>query len=184
MVMFLVIGIVLCASAAAQTGKFGWAQSTVASSGLTQAVGVAVDGSGNVYIAEYGQVVKETPSGGSYAKSTVASTAAPFYLDYPQQIAVGSSGNVYIADVYTSSVLKGTPSGASYTASTVASDAVVADPQGVAVDSNGNVYIADTLNNRVVEETLSGRLAQRLFWPTTTLPTTPPRSPSPRQLPR
>ena len=44
-------------------------------SGLNVPEGVAVDGSGNVYIADTGnnRVLKETLSGGSYTQSTVGS---------------------------------------------------------------------------------------------------------------
>ena len=56
---------------------------------------MAVDGSGNVYIADSGnnRVLKETLSGGSYTESTVGSG-----LNRPIQLAVDGAGNVYIAD--------------------------------------------------------------------------------------
>jgi hypothetical protein len=131
-------------------------ESVVASSpGLTNPQGVTVDGSGNVYIADYTnrQVLKETMSGGTYTLSTVAS--ADNGLGTPEMVAVDGSGNVYIADSAGNKVWKETLSGGGYTQSTVASSQSggLASPSGVAIDGSGNVYIADTDNNRVLKET-------------------------------
>ncbi|WP_263366246.1 choice-of-anchor D domain-containing protein, partial [Edaphobacter bradus] len=144
----------LCLSAVsgfAQTANFTYTQSTVSTSGLNSPGDVAVDGSGNIYIADtYNhRVLKETLSGGSYTQSTIGSG-----LSYTWGVVVDGSGNVYIADSANNRVLKETLSGGSYTESTIGSG--LNGPGGVAVDGSGNVYIADTANNRVVKETLSG----------------------------
>jgi hypothetical protein len=104
--------------------------------GLTEAAGLAVDASGNLYIASLGngQVLKETLSVGSYIQSVVASG-----LSSPAGVAVDGSGNVYIACVGDTQVLKETPSGASYTQSTLGSG--FSGPNDVAVDGGGNLYI-------------------------------------------
>jgi uncharacterized protein YjiK len=124
----------------------------------TGCYGVAVDGSGNVYIADTynSRVLKETLSAGSYTQSVVASSATNS-LDAPWGVAVDGSGNIYIADSGNSRVLKETLSAGSYTQSVVANAATngLANPGGVAVDGSGNVYIADSANNRVLKETLS-----------------------------
>ena len=57
----------------AQTAHQNYIQSTLAT-GLTGAKGIAIDSSGNLYIAA-GNVVKETLSGGSYTESTIGSGA-------------------------------------------------------------------------------------------------------------
>ena len=117
-------------------------------SGLNAPEGVAVDSSGNIYIADESnfRVLKETPSNGSYTQSTVADN-----LGGPQGVAVDGSGNVYVATP--DGVLKETLSGGSYTQSTIASN-----PGGnfsyVAVDASGNVYITSTQGS-VLKETLS-----------------------------
>jgi len=134
------------AQAAAQ---FSYAQSTIGS-GLNLPEGVAVDASGNVYIADFGagDVLKETlQSGGTYAQSTVVSG-----LNEPRNVAVDASGNVYITGPSFSDVLKETPGpGGTYTQSTIGSGLNL--PGGVAVDASGNVYIAESLVGYVLKET-------------------------------
>ena len=126
--------------------------------GSDDAEGVAVDGSGNVYIADTSnnQVLKETLSWAGYTQSVVAN-AATNGLYQPEGVAVDGSGNVYIADTNNGRVLKETFAGGSYTQSVVANAATngLYEPQGVAVDGSGNVYIADYQNNRVLRETPS-----------------------------
>jgi len=126
-------------------------QTTVAGSGLNLPYAVAVDGSGNVYIADggNGRILKVTLSGGSYTQSTVVSG-----LNFPAGVAVDGSGNVYIADSGNNQVLKESPVGGSYVQTVVGSG--LFGPLGVAVDGSGNVYIADTNHGSVLKETLSG----------------------------
>jgi DNA-binding beta-propeller fold protein YncE len=83
---------------------------------------VAVDGSGNIYIADAGnqRVVKETLSAGVYTQSVVASSG----LNGPSGVAVDGSGNVHIADVFNNRVLKETLSAGGYTESTVESSSL------------------------------------------------------------
>ena len=141
-------------AARAQTAHFAGAQTAVRG-GLNQPHGVAVDGSGNVYIADgnNNRVVRETPSGGGYIQSTVANQANNG-LANPHGVAVDGAGNVYIADTNNNRVLMETLSGGTYTQTIIGSG--LSFPYGVAVDGGGDVYIADSFNNRVLKETLSG----------------------------
>jgi sugar lactone lactonase YvrE len=149
-------------------------ESTVASSTtVTQPQGVAVDGSGNVYIADYSNklVLKMTLSGGSYTPSTLLSSGGG--LGTPEMVAVDAAGNVYIADSANNRILKETLSGGSYVLSTVASSTPdgLNSPSGVAVDGSGNVYVADTDNNRILKETLADGAYVQTTVPTSTLST-------------
>jgi NHL repeat len=148
------------AALSAQTAEFSWVQSTVGT-GLSIDHGVAVDGSGNVYIADSGnhRVLKETLSGGAYTQSTVADSSSAYQLQYPYGVAVDGSGNVYIADFEAIRVLKETLSAGAYTQSVVADSTGPFDlqrPEGVAVDANGNVNIADADTGLVLKGTPSG----------------------------
>lgn len=137
--------------------------------------GIALDASGNLYIADtYNQKIREVTatshiiktiagnlsagSGGDGGPPTAAS------LNYPLGVAVDAQGNVYIADASNSEIRKITV-GASPTISTIAgsvkmgsgfsgdagpaTSAQLNAPYSVAVDSSGIVYIADAGNARV-----------------------------------
>ena len=89
---------------------FTAAAQSVLVDGLLHPDGVAVDGSGNLYIADANndRVLKETLSAGTYTQSVLASG-----LLTPAAVAVDGSGNVYIADAGDGLLLKEAPSGGS-----------------------------------------------------------------------
>ena len=84
-----------------------------AASSLSMAVAVAVDGSGNFYVADQNaHLVKKFNSSGTLLitlGSTAGSADGQFY--YPQGVAVDSSGNLYVADTWNNRVQKFNPSG-------------------------------------------------------------------------
>ena len=142
--------------------------------------GVAVDGQGNVYIAdrENYRVRKVTPGG---TITTFAGGGKPGFLGdgglatlatlrRPSGVAVDGQGNVYIADRDNSRVRKVSPGGTITTFAGTdkegfagdggpANSALLYRPDGVAVDGSGNVYIADTFNNRVRKVSPGGTIS-------------------------
>ena len=144
--------------------------------------GVAVDSSGDVYIAdgESNTVDKVTPSGtltvitGAGTHSPTSSPLPPgpassFNNIVPYGLAVDSSGNLYFGDDSSYDVLKVTPAGTlsvyagdgSYgtpTSGAVATSTGIGGPYGVAVDGAGNVYIADNGNELVEKVSPAGIL--------------------------
>lgn len=100
----------------AGTGTSGMAVPGPASSSpLNNPTGVAVDSSGNVYIADQNNhlVDKVTPAGSLSIVAGTGSVGTPSAgpasgspLGAPEDVAVDSSGNLYITDVYYSEVLK------------------------------------------------------------------------------
>jgi streptogramin lyase len=121
------------------------AESILIGTGLDNPTGVALDGSGNVYVADANGLEKATPSGGAFTVSkTTASATTPF------GVAVDGAGNVYIGDNGGSRVLKETPTTTGYAETVIASGFT---PMGIAVDGTGNVYVADQENARIVKET-------------------------------
>lgn len=133
--------------------------------------GIAVDGSGNLYVADrYNYRVRKITVGGvvsTLAGSTSgtadgAGTAAQF--NWPCQVAVDSSGYVYVADFANHRIRKITPDGV---VSTFAGSSVgTADgagtaaqfncPAGVALDAAGNIYVGDDSNHRIRKITPAG----------------------------
>jgi len=136
---------------------------------------VAVDGSGNIYIADFNRIRKVDTSGtittvagdGTSDYSGDGGPAVQAQLYYPTSVAVDGSGNIYIADF--NRIRKVDTSG---TITTVAGDgtsdysgdggpAVQAQlyyPTSVAVDGSGNIYIADSSNNRIRKVDTSGTI--------------------------
>jgi len=130
---------------------------------------VAVDKSGNVYIADFinqrvrkvgtnGIISTFAGGGSSYTEGDSAKLVA---LDNPTSVATDGSGNVYIAvggddvirKVSTSGIIttfagKDTMKGYSGDGGP-ATLAKLYYPNGIRTDNNGNVYIADEQNNRV-----------------------------------
>lgn len=137
--------------------------------------GVAVDSTGNVYIASFNQhrVFKVNTSG---TISVVAGSGAEGYygdglsggagnasLNHPYAVAVDTSGNIYIADQYncivrevattnTITTIAGTPNSCGYSGDGgKGTSAQLYYPDGLALDGSGNLYIADN-NNCVVRK--------------------------------
>ena len=149
----------------------GYADGTGTSAKFNVPFGVAVDGAGNVYVADYNNHrirkittsgVVSTLAGSTYGYTDGTGTSAQFA--YPYGVAVDGAGNVYVADRSNHRIRKITASGVvstlagssqGYTDGTGTS-AKFYYPSGVAVDGAGNVYVADRSNNRIRKITASG----------------------------
>jgi sugar lactone lactonase YvrE/GNAT superfamily N-acetyltransferase len=159
----------------AGTGTAGFsgdgAQAVSAQLALPSAV--ALDISGNLYIADTNNHRIRAISGGTI--STVAGDGEELFagdgglatsaaLDSPTGVAVSSAGTIYIADRLNHRIRAFTVGGAISTVAgsgnasfsgsfggdgASASAASLARPTGVSVDASGNVYVADTDNQRV-----------------------------------
>jgi uncharacterized protein YjdB len=139
------------------------------------ALGLAVDNAGNVYLADDGKHVirKISPQG---VVTTLAGTAgvrgstngpgAGALFNRPQDVAVDSLGNVYVADAGNHLIRKIDAQGVVTTlAGTAGSNgstnatgvsASFYSPCGVAVDRSGNVYVADFGNSLIRKITATG----------------------------
>ncbi len=156
--------------AGSATGAHGYLDGSGSSALFDYPTGVAVDSSGNIYVADRSNNVirKITPAG---VVSTLAGSATQAYgyadgagagalFNSPAGVAVDGAGNIYVADYNNSAIRKVTPSGqvstlagsltqASGHADGSGSNASFNGPAGVAVDSAGNVYVADYNNNAI-----------------------------------
>ena len=156
----------------AGTGAFGFFRDAgpATAAQLDGPEGVAVDGRGNLYIADSTNNRVLKVSGGRFR--TIAGTgdsgfsgdggpAAGAELLVPTGVAVDRQGNVYIADFGNDRVREVSGGVISTVAGTggsgfsgdggSATAAQLDGPEGVAVDGQGNLYIADTFNRRVRE---------------------------------
>jgi trimeric autotransporter adhesin len=150
------------------TGDGG--QATSASLGYPS--GIAVDASGNVYIADTNNDRIRVVTKSTGIITTVAGDGLPAYsgdggqatsasLRNPRDVAVDASGNIYIADNNNHRIRMVTKSTGIIT--TVAGDgredytgdggqataAGLNHPYGVVVDASGNIYIVDISNRRI-----------------------------------
>jgi streptogramin lyase len=149
----------------AGNGKEGAVNGTDSTS-FRSPFGVAVDGSGNLYVADYGNnlirminkagVVSTLAGTGATGADNGAGTIATFNL--PESVAVDAAGNVYVADNANNLIRKITPAGVVSTlagtgmagsANGTGTAASFNSPFGVAVDGSGNVYVADAGNNMI-----------------------------------
>jgi sugar lactone lactonase YvrE len=120
-------------------------------SGFKTPSGVAVDGSGNIFVADSdNNAVKEILAAGSY--TAVKTLGSGFSI--PKGVAVDASGNVFVADYANNAVKEILATGGFTTINTLGSG--FNGPSGVAVDASGNVFVADYANNAVKEILATG----------------------------
>ena len=143
------------------------------SAALNQPLGVFVDGSGNIFIADsQNSLIREVtastgtiqtvagdfPAGAGYSGD--GGLAIQAQLDTPEGIYVDASGNIFIADSGNSIVrevtasnndiqtVAGTPQQFGFFGDGGSPTAAVLDfPTSVFLDSSGNIFISDTFNN-------------------------------------
>ncbi len=120
--------------------------------------GVAVDASGNVYVADsIGSRIQKFTSSGSFITQWGTYGSGDGQFSAPSGVAVDISGNVYVADSIGSRIQKFTSSGSFITKWGVGSgDDPFIYPYGVATDALGNVYVAEAGNHLIQKFTSSG----------------------------
>ena len=138
--------------------------------------GVAVDASGNVYVANYldnnialvnkaGAVSTYAGPDTLFAPGAVNGPVMSAAFYYPNSVALDAANNLYVADGVNNLIRKITPAG---TVSTFAGSGVAGavdstgvnasfnGPAGLAVDDTGDVYVADSNNNLIRKITPAG----------------------------
>jgi hypothetical protein len=161
------------------TGGYSGDGGPATSAQLNYPTSVAVDGSGNIYVADTSNYrIRKVTSGGTI--STVVGNGTPGFsgdggagtsaeINLVYGVAADSSGRVFIADAY-NCVIRELSSGTIKTVAGIGSScgfsgdgssataAQMYYPFGVAVDSSDNMYIADTENIRVRKAALGGTI--------------------------
>lgn len=159
-------------------GGTGGDGSVASAAALNGPAGLALDGAGNLYIAEkVGNKVRRV-AGDTKMISTIAGTGQYSYsgdgghgtlatLRYPAGVAVDVQGNVYIADsenhrIRRVSIQNGVITTFAGTGTRgysgdggAATAASLNEPSGVGMDNQGNVWIADSGNSRVRRVSIS-----------------------------
>ncbi len=161
--------------AGSATGLTGKADGTGTAAFFNGPAGVAVDATGNVYVADFNNNlirkitaagVLTTLAGSTAGKANGTGTAASF--NGPRGVAVDVAGNVYVADANNNLIRKITPAGV---VTTLAGNGSIGNadgagtaasfyyPAGIAVDAAGNVYVADANNNLIRKITPAGTVS-------------------------
>jgi hypothetical protein len=160
---------------AGQAGVSGSADGTGSAARFNSPTGIAVDGSGNLFVADTnnhtirkitsaGVVTTVAGQAGASGGADGSGTAAQF--NYPSDVAVDGSGNLYVADTNNFTIreitaagvvstLAGSP-GTAGSADGTGGAARFSSPEGVAVDGSGNLYVADTDNHTIRKITSAG----------------------------
>ena len=160
----------------AGSGTPGFADGIGTSAQLNFPIGVAVDASGTVYVADTdnNRIRKITSAGvvttlaGSGTVGSADGTGTTAQFSAPFSLTVDASGTVYVADTENHIIRVITPSGVVSTlagtgtpgfADGAGTAAQFYYPKDVAVDASGTVYVADYFNSRIRAITPSGMVS-------------------------
>jgi len=165
----------LVSTLAGTTGVAGSQDGAGGGALFNQPGGVAVDGAGNVYVADTGNSTirkitatgtVSTLAGSPSTRGSQDGSGSAATFSAPVGIAVDSAGNLYVADAFNATIRKITPAGVVSTMAGLAASRGDADgsgaaarfnyPSGVAVDAGGNVYVADTYNDTIRQISVAG----------------------------
>jgi hypothetical protein len=120
-------------------------------SDLSQPRGLALDGKGDLYIADTGnnRIVEVNA-----AQQVSLANTQLYNLSRPSGVAIDSAGDLYIADTGNNRILEIAAGGGPAIVDTGSYQ--LAGPTSVAVDEDGTLYISDNGNNRIVSIPASG----------------------------
>lgn len=148
----------------AGSDRFGYQDGSGEAARFNAPSGLAVDQSGNVYVADYANNrirkithsgVVTTLAGGEEGFQDGAGAAARF--SGPVAVAVDATGNVYVVDHGNLRIRKITASGI---VSTIAGDGNMGgeflQPAGIAVDASGTIYVVDRGYHQIIRISSSG----------------------------
>ena len=141
----------------------GFAEGTGTAAKFNWPQGVAVDATGNVFVADTGniriRIITATGVVTTFAGNTVGTadgigTAAQF--DSPQGLAIDGAGTIFVADSYNNRIRKITALGVVTTMTGTVGQFYY--PHSLAVDAGGNLFVADTDNYRIRKITATGEI--------------------------
>ncbi|HEX2900329.1 MAG TPA: NHL repeat-containing protein, partial [Bacteroidia bacterium] len=159
-------------------GFSGAADGTGGAARFHYPAGLAVDGAGNLYVADArnSTIRRITPAGvvttlaGSPGiPGSVDGAGSDARFDHPQGIALDAAGNLYVADSNNATIRKIAVDGTVTTLAGTAQSPGSSDgtgaaarfrlPAGLVVDATGNVYVADAFNHTIRRITPAGTVS-------------------------
>ncbi|MFC1226693.1 DUF6443 domain-containing protein [Pedobacter sp. BG31] len=161
-------------STLAGSGSAGYADGNGTSASFNSPIGLALDGQGNLYVADYSnhrirKIELSTGNVSTYAGNGAAGfadgTASSASFRNPMGLCADGQGNLYVADRLNHAVRKIAANG---TVSTLAGNGIAGyadgtgnaasfnQVNGVALAGDGNLYVADLQNNMIRKVSLQG----------------------------
>ncbi len=174
---------------AGSLGNAGTADGTGTAARFSNPTGIAIDGSGNLFVADCGgpTIRKITPAGVvttlaglANTSGSVDGTGSAARFNCPRGIEIDASGVLYVTDSNNHTIRKVTGAGVVTTLAGTAGSAGSVDgtgsvarfnyPAGMALDATGNIVVADESNHTIraitpagVVTTIAGLAGQQSF---------------------
>ncbi|HEY9001813.1 MAG TPA: NHL repeat-containing protein [Mucilaginibacter sp.] len=141
----------------AGNGTEGFVNGPAGSASFNLANDVAVDKSGNVYVADVGNFVVRKISTDSIVSTFAGSgqtgyndvQAGSAHFDGPSGLTIDNAGNIYVADAVGGTIRKITPDG--YVSTIAGGDGIYIFyiPKSLTVTATGDIYVADTFHHLI-----------------------------------
>lgn len=136
----------------------GFRNGTGTAAGFKNPNGLAVDASGNIYVADQGNSAIRKITAAGVVTTVAGGPSQTQLLNFPVALALDKDGNIYVADE-TGRIIICTTNNVLYVLAGTAgvngfnngdgATATFSSPQGIAVDASGNIYVADQNNNAI-----------------------------------
>jgi len=142
----------------------GYVDATNEFASFSSPSGVAVDASGNVYVADEGNAAIRKINPSEVVTTIAGGATQPGLLNLPAGITIDKAGNLYIVDEggrifeYTTANVLYNLAGTlnkSGLVNGVGTSALFSNPQGIAIDASGNLYVADQYNSCIRKITIT-----------------------------
>lgn len=157
----------------AGSGVGGYTNANGINAKFSGPIGIAVDSSGYVYVAESSHRIRKISPGGDVttlagagSAGSINGTGTAVYFNWPQGLAVDASGNVYVSDTDNHAIRKITAAGVVTTLAGLgglsgSTDATGTSarfywPVGMMLDGSGNLLVADVGNHKIRKITPAG----------------------------
>lgn len=160
-------------STLAGSGVPGNTDGTGTGASFNYPTGIAIDGAGNLYVADAGssrirKIVIATATVSTFAGSTSGfadATGVAAQFNTPLGVTCDATNNVYVADFNNQRIRRITPAGVVTTLAgnalqgsvdAVGTNASFNNPEGISIDAQGNLYVADFFNRKIRRVTPTG----------------------------